>query len=44
MGKIRNLAFLALALAACSIPFSYPVDALPYLEREGTFQVGQGGD
>ncbi|WP_243030967.1 hypothetical protein [Thermus altitudinis] len=43
MGKIRNLAFLALVLAACSIPFSYTVDALPYLEREGTFQVGQGG-
>lgn len=43
MGKMRNLAFLALALAACSIPFSHTVNALPYLEREGTFQVGQGG-
>lgn len=43
MGKMRNLAFLALALAACSIPFSYTVNVLPYLEQEGTFQVGQGG-
>lgn len=43
MGKLRNLAFLALVLVACSIPFSYTVDALPYLEREGTFQVSAGG-
>ncbi|MFN3180203.1 MAG: hypothetical protein ACK41R_08690 [Thermus sp.] len=42
MGKMRNLAFLALALTACSIPFSHTVNALPYLEQEGTFQVGQG--
>lgn len=43
MGKMRNLVFLALALTACSFPFSYTVNVLPYLEREGTFQVGQGG-
>lgn len=43
MEKMRNLVFLALALTSCSIPFSYTVNALPYLEQEGTFQVGQGG-
>lgn len=43
MAKLRNLALLALALTACSIPFSHTVKLLDHLEAEGTFQVGQGG-
>ncbi|WP_243095659.1 hypothetical protein [Thermus thalpophilus] len=43
MRKLRNLWWLALGLAACAIPFNYPLDLLSYLEVEGTFQVNQGG-
>ncbi|MFN4074069.1 MAG: hypothetical protein ACK4G4_11755 [Thermus sp.] len=43
MTKVRHLVLLALALSACSFPFNYTVDMLDYLEREGTFNVSQGG-
>jgi hypothetical protein len=33
----------ALGLAGCSVPFSYTVNVLDYLEAQGTFQVGAGG-
>lgn len=40
---MRKLGVLVVVLVACAIPFTYTVDVLDYLEREGTFRVGAGG-